>query len=484
MSRPAPERRDRGRLLYEEIRARIADGTYAPGSALPSTRACAAERGLSRTTVSTVYEQLAAEGVIDSRPGAPSRIAAHAAAPRATRARPPAPANPRLSRVGQRIARLAIAEPVTDDPDVIDFVYGPLAGRDFPTLPWQRAMRQVEGDRPPRLAYDDPRGDADLRRALQVHLTRTRGLSCDVEQLVIVNGSQQGLDLCARLLLDPGDTVVVEDPGYRMAHRVFEATGARLHGVPVDEQGLRSDRLARVPSARMVYVTPTHQFPIGGFLPLGRRRELLDWSATTGAWVIEDDYDSEYRHTVRPEATLQSLDTQGRVIHVGTFSKTLSPQLRLGYLVLPHRLVGAFADAKRLTDRHAASAPQRALARLLADGSYDRHVRRIRRVQKARRDALVEALARHLGDAVVVQGAATGLHLVAWLPALPHDREAQLVAAGLRQRVRVHPIGPLHLPTRSAPARTAGLVMGYALLEPERIATGVQRLAAALVRLR
>ncbi|WP_028996663.1 MocR-like pyridoxine biosynthesis transcription factor PdxR [Azohydromonas australica] len=482
--------RGRGRALYEEIRARMADGTYGPGTALPSTRACAAERGLSRTTVSAVYEQLAAEGFIDTRPGAPSRVAAAAAAPSPAVAMPgaggpppdQAPPGARLSSVGERMSALDLRPDAAAVPGAIDFLYGPLAGRDFPTLPWLKALRRVERQRPARLAYDDPRGAAELRQALQAHLSRTRGLSCDVEQLVIVNGSQQALDLCARLLLDAGDTVVVENPGYRMAHHVFEATGARLCGIGIDHHGLRTELLAGVPRAQLAYVTPTHQFPLGAFMTLGRRRELLDWAASSGAWIIEDDYDSEYRYAVRPEATLQSLDGQGRVIHVGTFSKTLSAQLRLGYMVLPRHLVATFAAAKRLADRHVATGTQRALALLLEDGSYDRHVRRIRRLQQARRSALLEALDRHLGPRVAVQGAASGLHLVAWIPGLPREREAELAEAAGRQQVQVYPISRFYLPHAGTctAARPAGLVMGYALLEPAQIDQGVRRLAAAL----
>jgi GntR family transcriptional regulator/MocR family aminotransferase len=282
--------RGRGRALYEEIRARMADGTYGPGTALPSTRACAAERGLSRTTVSAVYEQLAAEGFIDTRPGAASRVAAAAAAPGPAMAAPgaggppdQAPPGARLSSVGERVSALDLRPDAAAVPGAIDFLYGPLAGRDFPTLPWLKALRRVERQRPARLAYDDPRGAAELRQALQAHLSRTRGLSCDVEQLVIVNGSQQALDLCARLLLDAGDTVVVENPGYRMAHHVFEATGARLCGIGIDHHGLRTELLAGVPRAQLAYVTPTHQFPLGAFMTLGRRRELLGWAASSGA---------------------------------------------------------------------------------------------------------------------------------------------------------------------------------------------------------
>ena len=483
----------RSRALYEEFRARIA-GSYAAGAALPSTRALAAERGLSRATVSGVYEQLATDGFIDSRPGAASRVAtgvagvasvAGAAGQRpATPARVTAanpPAGP-LSAIGQHLAGLQLPALAVHVAGEIDFGYGALAGQDFPTLAWLKALRAVERQRSPRLAYEDPMGHLALRKALQAHLAQTRGMACAVEQLMIVSGSQQALDLCARLLLNPGDAAMVENPGYRIAHHCFEAYGARCVGVDVDSQGLRTGQLQALGAARLAYVTPTHQFPLGSFLPMARRRQLLEWAAQHRAWVIEDDYDSEYRYALRPEATLQSLDPQGRVIHVGTFSKTLSPQLRLGYLVLPPALVQAFAHAKRLSDRHAATGAQRALARLLEDGSYSRHVRRLRRLQQARQRALVEALQRHLGDQAEVQGTASGLHLVLWLHGLQASQEPALAAAALARGLRVYPLGPYFHPGSLAAARErpAGLVMGYALLEPERIEVGGRRLAEAL----
>ena len=413
------ERRPRlSQALYEDFRARIADGTYVAGAALPSTRALATERGISRATVTLVYEQLAAEGFIDTRTGAASRVADGAGPPRGarqTRVRTAAPNNRlagRLSAVGDRIAALELADMSPTAPGEIDFVYGPLAGSDFPTLTWMKALRAVERQRSHRLEYEDPRGNLDLRKALQAHLSQTRGLACSVDQVMIVNGSQQALDLCARLLVNPGDGVVVENPGYRMAHHAFEAYGAQLLCVDVDAHGLETDQLASLAPAQLAFVTPTHQFPLGSFLPIGRRRELLEWAAERKVWIIEDDYDSEYRYAVRPEATLQSLDACGCVIYVGTFSKTLSPQLRLGYMVLPLALVETFAAAKRLTDRHAATGVQRALAFLLEDGRYARPVRRIRRLQQARQRALVTALGRPMGNLIEVQGSASGPHLM------------------------------------------------------------------------
>lgn len=492
MTKNEDSRRGRSRALYEEMRDRIADGTFAAGAALPSSRALAAERGLSRGTVTLVYEQLAADGFIDTRPGATSRVASGAAAalrragrPREERAEASRLAG-RLSAVGRRIAAMDIRDAGPTSPCEIDFVYGPLAGGDFPTQAWIRALRAVERQRPQRLEYEDPRGNLSLRKALQAHLSETRGLVCDVEQIMIVNGSQQALDLCARLLVDPGDGVVVENPGYKMAHHAFEACGAKLLGADVDGHGIRTDQLAALGLARLAYVTPTHQFPLGSFLPMARRRALLAWAAEGHVWIIEDDYDSEYRYTVRPEATLQSLDRRGCVIHIGTFSKTLSPQLRLGYMVLPRTLIATFVAAKRVADRHAATGLQRALAVLLEDGSYDRHVRRMRRLQQARQQVLVDSLTQQLGERVQIHGAASGLHLVAWFPGLPSSTEAALVQAARERGVRVYAVGPLHLQVhdreRGRPRiqRRAGLVMGYALLGAEAIKEGVRRLGSAL----
>ncbi|MDB6089662.1 MAG: transcriptional regulator, GntR family with aminotransferase domain [Gammaproteobacteria bacterium] len=485
--------RGRGRALYEEIKARVLDGTYGAGAALPSTRACAAERGLSRTTVSTVYEELASEGFIKTKPGGSSRVAAGAKSDSdflACITRPAdshcrSGARARLSAFGERVSELKLPSTATPLTGNIDFMYGPLAGADFPTLTWMKASRQVDRERPERLAYTDARGDLRLRRALQSYVARSRGISCSVGQLVIVNGSQQALDFCARLLLDPGDKVVVENPGYRMAHHVFSAAGARLHGISVDHQGLKTDQLRRVRRATFAYVTPTHQFPLGSFLTMPRRQSLLKWAAQTGAWILEDDYDSEYRYAVRPVPTLQSLDENGAVIYIGTFSKILSPELRLGYMIVPERLVDAMASAKQLADRHSASKAQRTLAILLEEGSYDRHVRRLRRLQEARRTALLAALERYLPGRLTVDGASSGLHLVIWIHELSSAREADLVAAARREQVLVHPVGPLYLTHggRQAPRRSAGLVLGYALLDPDQIERGVKRLAAAVRRM-
>ena len=471
----------RGRALYEEFKARILDGTFAPGSALPSSRACAAERGLSRTTVSAVFEQLAAEGYIHNRAGAAARVAKGLTSRHAEPARQDAMAPPRISQAGRRLMAHPIAFVQPAPAGSFDFAYGPLSREDFPTLMWAKAVRRAEVAQPSRLAYEDPRGCKLLREELARYLARSRGLQCSADQLVITNGSQQVVDLCARLLLDPGDQVAVENPGYRMAHRAFAATGARLYAVDVDQLGMLTSRL---PSSdtRLAFVTPSHQFPLGSFLAAPRRIELLDWSARQNAWVIEDDYDGEYRHSIRPEQTLKSLDQRDRVIYVGTLSKTLSPRLRIGYAVLPRVLVDPFVQLKQVADRHSPTLHQIALAHLIADGRYERHVRRMRRTQSARQQALLAAIERHLGPRAAVQGAATGLHVVVWIKGFANADAMKLLGAAQQAGVFVDSIDHHFLPgtPRRGASAGIGLVMGYALLSPEQIDKGVKRLAMLL----
>ena len=471
------------RRIYQLLRGLIAEGSLSAGMRVPSTRAMAADQGVSRTTVTVAYEQLVAEGYLVTSAGRVARVAQDLAAPmppspRARRQQAPAP---RLSAQGRRVVRLAMPTLPPAEPVPLDFLYGAVAPADFPVQAWRRAYHAELAGRKQHDYYAAPAGEPALRRALQGYLRRARGLFCEADQIVIVNGSQQGIDLCARLLLDAGDAFVFEDPGYAMARHCFTATGARLLATPVDEHGLDTAQLPAAPGVRLAYVTPAHQFPLGGVLPVGRRRELLQWAQRQRAWIVEDDYDGEFRYGQRPIDALQALDTRGQVIHVGTFSKALSPQLRLGYLVLPPPLVPTFVRAKRLTDRHAPRLEQSTLAALIASGAYERHVRRLRREHERRRAALLQAVARHLPAPVQVAGDAAGLHLVLWLPEVERCDEAMLVAEARRQGVGVYPVTPLYA-ARSGPhlPRCAGLVVGYAPLSPLQIDQGMRRLGTVL----
>ena len=472
-----------GRRIYDLLRSQIADGTLLPGARVMSTRAQAAELGVSRTTVTAVYEQLTAEGFLVTSTGRAARVASPLAAGMPSGKVPKRQAKPvpSLSRFGRRVAHISAPALQHTEPARFDFLYGAVASRDFPSLAWRRAYQAVLLRQQHSLYYMPAEGDPALRRALQGYLRRARGIACDAEQILVVHGSQQAIDLCARLLLDAGDAFVFENPGYLMARHCFEATGARLLTTPVDGLGLDTGRLPEDGGARLAYVTPSHQFPLGGVLPIGRRQALLQWAVRHDAWIIEDDYDGEFRYGQRPIDALQSIDTDGRVIYVGTFSKALSPQLRLGYMVLPHALVPVFRQAKRLADRHAPMLEQQVLASLIESGAYERHVRRMRRENERRRAALLQAIAQCLPQDAQIDGSAAGLHVVLWLPFLRAQQEPTLVAAARREGVGVYPVGPLFAPSSlDERPRSAGLILGYASLTIEQIQQGISILASVI----
>jgi GntR family transcriptional regulator/MocR family aminotransferase len=459
------------RRIIAAIKEQIHAGTYRPGDKLPSTRSFATEWGASRTTVTAAYAQLIAEGYLVTRPGARAVVADGLGAVGGTAVHgDEAPL--RLSTFARRL--LALPAPARPQAHrVADFLYGDLSASDFPVLAWRRALGAATLRREARLRYDDPQGSVALRTALQGYLWRARGISCTPDDIVVVNGSQQGLDLCARLLIDPGDVFVIENPGYLLARNAFLAAGGIAAPVPVDREGLRTDGL---PAARLAYVTPSHQYPLGSVLSAARRRVLVAWAARNDGFVLEDDYDGEYRHDLSPIPPVQTL-APGRVIYAGTFSKTLSPTLRLGYLVLPSGLRKPFAEAKRLTDRHTSLPEQEALADLLTSGVYERHVRSIRRRNAERRAVLLRALTEELGSAATIMGAETGLHVVVWLDGIEAEKEPELIAAARAVGVGVYPVSPLYASDTARPTE-AGLVLGYAGLEPNALRRGIRVLAS------
>ncbi|WP_173517072.1 MocR-like pyridoxine biosynthesis transcription factor PdxR [Ensifer sesbaniae] len=477
------------RRIYEALKAQILGGTYGPGDRLPSTRALAAELGVSRTTVTAAYEQLLSEGFLESRQGAPSRVALlhehegtkplPEGAPSPPTPRPEAPV--RLSRFGAALGEGPTWVPPQSGGLIADFRYGDLSAADFPAEAWRRAVNAALRRRRPRLAYDDPGGSAELRAALQAYLWRARGLRCAPDQIIIVNGSQQGLDLAARVLADPGGRVAVEDPGYVMARRVFAAAGADVVPIAVDGEGLRTEAFEGLEDVKLAYVTPSHQFPLGSVLSARRRQELLAWSERSGAYVIEDDYDGEYRYDIRPIPPLQTMAHAENVIYLGTISKSLSPMLRLGYLVVPPPLRAVFAAAKQLVDRHSPVLEQEALSAMIASGAYERHIRRSRRSNGRRREALLAALKAELGDRVAVAGADAGLHVVVWFDRVEKAQEGELIARARAAGIGLYPISPLYAADEAGhrPDR-AGIVMGYASLEPAEIGKGVAALAEVL----
>jgi GntR family transcriptional regulator/MocR family aminotransferase len=460
--------------ICEAIKGQIASGIYIPGSSLPSSRALAADLGVSRSTVTVAFEQLAAEGYIEmsqgSRPKVPEGM--HRAVCSGRQPRSAVPVS--MSAFARRLQ--ALVPPERQTGLKVDFRAGDISGVDFPEMSWRKSMMQALRINPKALKYDDPLGSIELRRSLRAYMWRSRGIRCDERQIVIVNGSQQGIDLCARIFLDAGTPVVVEDPGYILARHAFEAIGAQIVAIPVDRDGMQTSLLTGV-AANLAYVTPSHQYPLGGILPVGRRQELLQWAAAAGAFIIEDDYDGEFRYDIKPTETLHSLDTDGRVIYMGTVSKTLSPELRLGYLVVPQELTQSFAVAKRMTDRHSALLQQRALHNFIENGGLERHIRRARRINAKRRAFLLSELRRMLEDSVEVAGEAAGLHIVLWLNRVDRESEGKLIAKAGEIGLGLYGITPFYSDqAHRRGEQRAGFVMGYAALDETETRRGTHML--------
>ncbi|WP_114239705.1 PLP-dependent aminotransferase family protein [Dyella sp. C9] len=404
----------RGRLqaLHGQLRAAILDGRLRAGQSLPSTRALAESLGLSRNTVVSAYDRLLSEGYLAARQGAGYRVAAVV---------PSREASPRAAEGGDHRLHphwrdATVPRPMCEQPPMRHDLRAcvPDASQ-FPYEVWRRlsarALRALS--REPAL-YDSAVGRRALREAIAGHVSFARAVSCSAEDIVVTNGAQHAFDLLARILIVPGQTMLaMEDPGYGPLRRTFELAGARVAPVPVDDEGLVVERLP--PSTRVIYVTPSHQSPLGVAMSPSRRLALLEFARRHGAVVIEDDYDSEFRYGERPLDALQTLDRDGVVFYVGTFSKSLFPALRLGYVVTPPWALGALARARQLNDWHGDVLAQDTLALFIAEGHLARHVRRMRRVYADRRDALLQALARHAGDALAPIPVEAGLHVAARL---------------------------------------------------------------------
>jgi len=371
--------------LYEAVRRAILHGQLRPGTRLPSTRSLAEEYEVSRNTVVFAYEQLLAEGYVESKVGSGTCVARAIPDELLTVRAAAMPARNRLSNRGPISMRgkLLSSKPIrllTIPTPARPFQSGLPDTSAFPFKIWSRLLAR-HWRRPNRdlLAYGDPSGHRPLREAIAAYLRTSRAVQCDTDQVIVVNGSQQALDLAARLLIDPGDLALVEDPGYPGARIALQAAGARLARLPIDAEGANiSSITGRVTGARLIVVTPSHQFPLGVTMSVTRRLALLDFANRSGAWIMEDDYDSEYRYRGKPLPSLQGLDRTGRVIYMGTFSKTLFPSLRLGFLVLPHDLVEYFRRARSATDGHSPITEQAVLADFITEGHYARHIRRMR----------------------------------------------------------------------------------------------------------
>jgi GntR family transcriptional regulator/MocR family aminotransferase len=477
----------RQRLLHECLRHAIRAGTLAAGTRLEATRVLAAELGMARNTVLYAYGQLASEGfVVPDRRGTVVARVVPDFGPNLGPEPGPQPAagfaparHGRPAAAPAGLSRRAMGlRPVSNGAsDSQAFVPGVPDLHAFPLALWRRLLdRAWRGLDPARLNYGDPAGEWTLRVAVADYLRASRGVVCEAEQVFITDGSQSTLDLCARACADEGDTVWHENPGYGGALAAFRHAGLAVQGIPVDEEGmapLAQDWHARRP--KLVYTTPSHQYPVGTVLSLARRLALIEGARRAGALIIEDDYDSEFRHDGPPLAAMQGLAPDAPVLYCGTFSKTMFPGLRIGYLVAPPGLAPQLAHLRAQSAAAGRTAEQLALAAFLAGGHFLLHLRRMRRLYRQRRDALVAALERHLGRIATIHGASAGMHLSLRLPDwLPDD--------AIRARAREEGIAVNALSTHAVQgtSRWNGLMLGYAQVPAEAMDGLVKRLAAVI----
>jgi len=472
--------------LYTHLRTAILSGKLKHGLKLPSTRALADELSVSRNTVFNTYRQLMAEGYLESVEGSGTFVAR--VLPDRLLTTPgrkiPIDTQPRRAESRQPLfserARLQLAAPqmtASLPPSSSGlprpFASGTPALDAFPYKLWSRLVVQQARRMPgSAFTYQDPAGYRPLREAIAAHVTVSRQVHCTPEQIIIVSGSQGALDLAARMLVNAGDPVWMEDPGYLGARGAFLGAGAHIIPVPIDDQGLVVETgIVRAPQARLVYLTPSHQFPLGATLSLARRLALLDWAKRAEAYILEDDYDSEYRFAGRPLAALQGLDDADRVIYIGTFSKVLFPALRIGYLILPPPLVDAFLTVRHLIDVHTPMLEQAVLTDFMAEGHFSRHLRRMRTLYAERRAALLEAVSEL---PLEIHSPEAGIHCIGWLPAGLDERSVvrQATAHGLD----LWTVSNFSL----EPLARQGLLLGYGGFSVPEIKAGVRRLAAAM----
>lgn len=462
--------------IQRAVRQLIVDGALGPGKPLPASRALAVSLGVSRDTIETAYAQLHAEGFIDRRVGSGSFVAEITeftpGRRRSRRGTLPGDQEPALSRRGAAVfegggvREMAMPRP---------FAHGVPETRTFPLALWERLERQVRKEVGAQsLFHGDPQGTEPLRRAIADYVNLERGARATADRVLVLTSSQQAMALCASMLLDPGDGIFLEDPAYYGARKAFEAAGLDCVPIGVDRQGILVDQILAEPQrAKAVFLTPSHQFPTGATLALDRRLALIEWAARHQAWIIEDDYDSEFRYAGKPTACVQGLDPHGRTIYVGTFTKSLFPGLRIGYAVLPPPLVKPMTVARSLLDGHTAPMAQLTLARFMEGGHFGAHVRAMRGVYAERLDALAGFVRKHLSDFVEPQVPIGGLQMPCLLAGGLAERTA--VDAARRAGIELLGLSALH----AAGGGKAGFLMGFAAYTPLEIEAAVKRLEKA-----
>jgi GntR family transcriptional regulator/MocR family aminotransferase len=471
--------------VSEWFRRAIVAGQLRPGQRLPSTRSLAAELKISRIPVTSAYEQLHAEGYLETFVGAGTCVARSipddALKPAPGKIRSGTAAQQQISRATprRRISRrvdLLRAQAQTWSNELVAFRMSLPALEHFPVGLWSKLVnRHVRKPSRQALAYGDAKGYAPLREAIAEYLGAVRAVRCEPSQVLVTTGSQQGIQLSAQVLLDVDERVWIEEPGYPGARQALLMAGAQLVPVPVDREGLNvAAGIRSAGAARAAYITPSHQYPLGVTMTAARRVLLLNWAARSGAWIIEDDYDSEYRLGGRPIASLQGLDTDARVIYVGTFSKMMFPALRLGYVVVPKDLVDAFSNARDATDQFSSTLYQAVMADFIREGHLARHIRRMRMLYMERRTALVEEIRKQMDGRLEVIGAEAGMHLVALLPKGASD--VALAKKAAKSGISAMPLSSCYL---KAPAR-GGLVLGYGGVDARQIRDGMSKLRSCI----
>ena len=462
------------RQVYDGYRVAILRGDLAPGQKIPSSRELASEMGVSRFPVLHAYAQLQAEGYFESQVGSGTFISATLPEQMMSSeqgidssARTPSGLRP-VAR------RTALYPKFRRDSPIRGWgafgLHQP-ASDQFPFQLWSElANRHSRNPRSASLQRIDPMGLQRFRLEICRHLRTARSVKCDPEQIMVVSGSQQALDITARVLLNPGDAVLVEEPGYTLEKIVLAAAGCRVKLVSVDDEGMDITAAVRHKGVKAAFVTPSHQFPLGTTMSATRRLLLLNWAQTTGAWIIEDDYDSEYRFDTRPIASLQGLDVNSRVIYIGTFSKTLFPSLRVGYIVVPRDLVTLFEAVRFVTDIFPPYLYQEMLADFIADGHLAQYIRKMRRIYGERRGALVESIRTEFGDFLKVHGAAAGMHVSVSLPEGFNDVE--ICERASEQKLLLWPLSPYYAGKRPL----HGFVLGFGSTATEQIPDAVRRM--------
>lgn len=468
--------------LYEELRQAILEGRLPPGRRIPSTREMAKSLGVSRSTVTQSYEQLLSEGYLETVIGSGTYVCNQLPDDllnsQAVEIVDKITSSPiKLSQYGKILLNTENVPRVHDGKFEISFRYGRPAFNEFPIKLWRSLLSRYCCASLDWLDYSvEPLGYKPLREAIASYVSRVRAVNCEPEQILITNGTQQALDLIMRLLIEPGEVIALEEPGYLSARLIFQTYGLKLLPIAVDESGLLVSKLTSGTNQniRLIYVTPSHQFPTGAILSLPRRLELLAWAAQNGTLIIEDDYDSEYRYGDRPIPALQGLDKCNSVLYIGTFSKVLFPSLRIGYLVLPKSLVAIFARAKWLSDRHLPILEQQVLTDFIVEGHLERHIRKMRSLYDSRRQVLVQALKSNFGENAIILGEKAGLHIMVKLKTHLDDDEiiqrAAKVGVGMMS-ASMHYLNPTN---------SSEFIFGYGELNEQQLVEGIRRLGEIL----